>query len=55
MFRLVLRIIADKGLLRGKVVGVDSTYLRADASMKAIVRRDTDEGYETYIKGLAVE
>lgn len=55
VFRLVLRIVADKGLLRGKVVGVDSTYLRADASMKAIVRRDTGEGYQTFIKGLAVE
>lgn len=55
VFRLVLRIVAEKGLLRGKVAGVDSTYLRADASMKAIVRRDTGEGYDEFIKKLAVE
>jgi transposase len=54
VFRLVLRIVADKGLLRGKVVGVDSTYLRADASMKAIVRRDTGDSYQDYLKKLCV-
>jgi transposase len=31
VFRLVLGIVESKGLLRGKVSGVDSTYLRADA------------------------
>jgi len=41
VFRLVLGIVESKGLLRGKVAGVDSTYLRADASMKTIVRKDT--------------
>jgi transposase len=40
VFRLVLGIVESKGLLRGKVAGVDSTYLRADASMKTIVRKD---------------
>jgi transposase len=42
-------------LLEGKVVGVDSTYLRADASMKAITRRDSGEVYSDYIKRLAKE
>jgi transposase len=31
VFRLVLGIVQPKGLLRGKVARVDSTYLRADA------------------------
>jgi len=31
VFRRVLAIVESKGLLRGKVEGVDSTYLRADA------------------------
>ena len=53
VFKFVLRIVSEKGLLRGKVVGVDSTYLRADASMKNIVRKDSGESYETYLKGLA--
>jgi transposase len=52
VFRLVLGIVEAKGLLRGKVAGVDSTYLRADASMKTIVRKDTGDDYATYLKTL---
>lgn len=52
VFRLVLGIVEAKGLLRGKVAGVDSTYLRADASMKSIVRKDTGDDYTTYLKKL---
>jgi transposase len=52
VFRLVLGIVESKGLLRGKVAGVDSTYLRADASMKTIVRKDTGDDYTTYLKKL---
>jgi transposase len=55
VFQAVLRIVADKGLLRGKVAGIDSTYLRADASMKAIVRKDTGDSYQDYLKKLCVE
>jgi transposase len=55
VFQHVLGIVRDSGLLRGKVVGVDSTYLKADASMKAIVRRDTQEVYRAYLKRLAEE
>jgi hypothetical protein len=52
VFRLVLEIVESKGLLRGKVAGVDSTYLRADASMKTIVRKDTGDDYAAYLKKL---
>jgi transposase len=52
VFQLVLGIVEAKGLLRGKVAGVDSTYLRADASMKSIVRKDTGNDYTTYLKKL---
>ena len=52
VFRFVLGIVESKGLLRGKVAGVDSTYLRADASMKSIVRKDTGDDYTTYLKKL---
>jgi len=54
-FVLILDIVEQKGLLRGQVMGVDSTFLRADASMKAIVRRDTRESYPEFIKRLAKE
>jgi len=55
VFALILGIVESKGLLKGRVVGVDSTYLRADASMKAIVRRDTGESYAEFVTRLAEE
>ncbi len=54
-FALILGIVESKGLLKGRVVGVDATYLRADASMKAIVRRDTGESYTEFVTRLAAE
>lgn len=55
VFALILGIVESKGLLKGRVLGVDSTYLRADASMKAIVRRDTNESYLEFVTRLAEE
>ena len=55
VFALILGIVEAKGLLKRRVVGVDSTYLRADASMKAIVRRDTRESYAEFVLRLATE
>lgn len=55
VFRLVLGIVEKQGLLRGKVAGVDSTYLRADASMKTIVRKDSGQQYQAYLKRLCEE
>lgn len=55
VFGLILGIVESKGLLKGHVLGVDSTYLRADASMKAIVRRDTKESYLEFVTRLATE
>jgi transposase len=55
VFARILGIVEDKGLLHGQVLGVDSTYLRADASMKAIVRRDTKESYTEFVTRLATE
>jgi hypothetical protein len=55
VFALILGIVETQGLLKGRVLGVDSTYLRADASMKAIVRRDTKESYTEFVARLAEE
>ncbi len=55
VFQFVLGIVDSHGLMKGKVAGVDSTYLRADASMKGIVRRDTGEDYKDYLRRLAKE
>lgn len=55
VFHFVMRVLNEQGLLRGRVAGVDSTYLRADASMKSIVRRGSGEGYKGYLKKIARE
>jgi hypothetical protein len=55
MFAFVLKLAAEKKLLRGKTVAVDSTLLEADAAMKSIVRRDTGEDWKQYVRGLAAE
>jgi transposase len=55
MFRYVLKILANHGLIDGKTVGVDSTTLEANAAMRSIVRRDTGEGYQEFLTKLAQE
>jgi len=55
VFRWVLELLAEKGLLKGKVVGIDATTLEANAAMRSIVRRDTGEGYEEFLRRLAEE
>jgi len=53
VFGWVLGEVARQGLLRGKTVGVDATTLEANAAMKSIVRRDTGESYQEYLRRLA--
>ena len=40
-------------MLKGKTIGIDATTLEANAAMKSIVRRDTEESYTEYLKRLA--
>lgn len=53
VFQWVLGVLAKKGLLRGKTLGVDATTLEANAALRSIVRRDTGEPYEQFLIGLA--
>jgi transposase len=53
VFGWVLEQLARKGLVKGKTIGVDSTTLEANAAMKSIVRRDTQESYTGYLRRLA--
>jgi transposase len=55
VFVFVLRVLAEKGVLRGKTIGVDATTLEANAAMKSIVRRDTGESWREYLRRLAAE
>lgn len=53
VFRFILRVAARKGLLWGKSLGIDSTTIEANASMKSIVRKDSGKGWKDYTRKLA--
>ena len=53
VFTWVLKMLAAKGLLKGKTVGIDATTLEANAAMRSIVRNDTGETYDEFLTHLA--
>ena len=53
VFTWALKVLARKGVLKGKTIGVDATTLEANAAMRSIVRRDTGQGYEEFLTKLA--
>ena len=53
VFGWVLGVLADRGLLKGQRIAIDATTLEANAAMRSIVRRDTGESYEEFLRGLA--
>lgn len=55
VFVKVLAIANEKKLLKGQAVAVDSTILEANAAMKSIVRRDTEEDWNEYLTRLMRE
>ena len=55
IFVHVLRLLAEKGLLQGKRLGIDASTMEANAALRNIVRRDTGEGYKAMLTRLAEE
>lgn len=55
VFQMVLEILSQQGLLKGKTVGIDATTLEANAALRSIVRRDDGAGYDDFLKRLAAE
>ena len=55
VFVFVLQMMREAGLVEGRTVAVDATPLEANAAMKSIVRRETGESWQAYVKGLAAE
>src|ERR1700688_4967713 len=55
VFLWVLGMLAEEGLLKGNTVAIDGTTLEANAALRSIVRRDTGEAYDDFLKRLAQE
>jgi transposase len=53
VFRWVIRILTEEGLINGQTIAIDATTLEANAAMKSIVRRDNGQAYNDYLKQLA--
>jgi len=53
IFRWVLKILDEEGLVSGRTVSIDATTLEANAALKSIVRRDNGQSYNDYLKELA--
>jgi hypothetical protein len=53
VFAWVLGLAAVHDLVAGKTVGVDATFLEANASLKTIRRRDTGDDWKAYLRKLA--
>ena len=53
VFSWILDRLAAAGLVKGETLGVDATTLEANAALRSIVRRDTGEGYEAFLRRLA--
>ncbi len=55
VFVWILALAEQKKLLKGTVVGVDSTTLEANAAMKSIIRKDTGETWNAHLVRLMKE
>ena len=55
IFAWVLERLAEHGLIKGDRIGVDASTMEANAALRAIVRRDSGEGYREMLKRLAAE
>ena len=55
VFDLILEGLRAHGLLRGKNLGIDSSVMEANASLRALENRNTGEAYWDYVKRLAAE
>src|ERR671910_1768024 len=53
VFAWVLQRLAERGLVKGERIGVDASTMEANAALRAIVRRETGEGYREMLTRMA--
>jgi len=55
IFLVILGALEKHGLIKGKNVGIDASVIEANASLKNLVNRNTEEAYWDYVRRLASE
>jgi transposase len=55
VFGFVLKLVAERGLLKGERIGVDGSTMEANAALRTIVRRDNGESYRAMLTRMAKE
>jgi transposase len=55
VFEVILSGLRAHGLLRGRHLGLDSSVMEANASLRALQNRNTGEAYWDYVRRLATE
>ena len=55
VFGWVLKLVAEKGLILGKRIGVDASTMEANAALRTIVRRDDGRTYREMLTQMAKE
>jgi transposase len=55
VFDIILEGLRAHGLLRGRNLGIDSSVMEANASLRALENRNTGEAYWDYVRRLAAE
>lgn len=55
VFLLMLSALQQQGLVKGRNVGIDTSVIEANAALKSLVSRDTQEAYWEYVRRLAGE
>jgi transposase len=55
VFVVILSALDKHGLLKGKNVGIDASVIQANAALKSLINRNTEEAYWEYVRRLATE
>ncbi len=55
VFGWVLKLVAERGLVKGERIGVDGSTMEANAALRTIVRRDSGESYRAMLTKMAQE
>jgi len=53
VFLGILSALDKHGLLKGKNAGIDTSVIEANASLKSLLNRNTEEAYWKYVQRLA--